>query len=69
MQLALERYAFDTLTIVDSDQLAIQPDYSLVLGTRLGDRPAAGLLRSSNRRRELGERHPPTSSAIRELEL
>ena len=69
MKLALDRYAFDTLTIVDSDQLAIQPDYSLVLGSCLSGRPAAGLLRSANRRRKPAERHPPIISAVRELEL
>ena len=69
MKLALDRYAFDTLAIVDSDQLVIRPGYSLVLGSFLGERPAAGLLRSANRRRKPAERHPPTTLAERELEL
>src|SRR5262245_30871303 len=44
MSYALEHLSFDTLTIVDSDQLAVRPGWSEHLGSFLADRPGVGLL-------------------------
>src|SRR5258706_7078451 len=47
MQFALENIAFDTLTIVDSDQLGTRPGYSECLSTALAWRAGIGLLSSA----------------------
>ncbi|WP_315817966.1 glycosyltransferase family 2 protein [Paraflavitalea speifideaquila] len=44
MQFALDNFAFDCLTIVDSDQLAIRSGYSSYLGQFLSSQPNAGIL-------------------------
>ncbi|MEX2512692.1 MAG: class I SAM-dependent methyltransferase [Cyclobacteriaceae bacterium] len=44
MDFALENYSFDTLTIVDSDQLALKPGYSPFIGNYLKDRANIGML-------------------------
>ena len=47
MQFALENFAFDTLTIVDSDQLGARPGYSEYLSRALDGRVGVGLLSSA----------------------
>ncbi len=47
MQFALENFAFDTLTIVDSDQLGARPGYSDHLSQALAGRTGVGLLSSA----------------------
>ncbi|MBL4676730.1 MAG: glycosyltransferase [Mucilaginibacter sp.] len=47
MQFALENFSFDIFTVVDSDQLAIQPGYSGFMGEFLSTKANIGLL--SNR--------------------
>lgn len=47
MQFAVDNFSFDIVTIVDSDQLAIQPNYSGFMGEFLSRRSNIGLL--SNR--------------------
>lgn len=44
MAFALDRFAFDTLTIVDSDQLALRPGYCAFLSQTLRNQPNAGIL-------------------------
>lgn len=44
MRFALEQVPFDTLTIVDSDQLALRPGYSARLGEFLADEQGVGML-------------------------
>src|SRR5690606_24662566 len=44
MDFALENYSFDTLTIVDSDQLALKPGYSSFIGGFLKNRSNIGML-------------------------
>lgn len=44
MQYALENFSFDTLTIVDSDQLAIKPGYSQFMGEYLSSKSNVGML-------------------------
>ena len=61
--------AFDLMTIVDSDQLALRPGYSEFLSRRLGSRSGLGLL---SPKPEVQERHTkiaPCVSAHQEIEL
>jgi glycosyltransferase involved in cell wall biosynthesis len=46
MQFALDNFTFDTLTIVDSDQVLIRSGYSNYLGDFLHKHPEAGMLSS-----------------------
>ena len=46
MEFALENFSFDSLTIVDSDQLSIRPGYSDYLGSFFSNRPGIGMLSS-----------------------
>ena len=46
MKFALENFSFDVLTIVDSDQLSVQPDYSSFISSFLSDKSNVGLLSS-----------------------
>jgi len=46
MRFSLDKFSFDTLTIVDSDQLAIQPGYTDYLGKFLSSRQNVGMLSS-----------------------
>ena len=47
MRFALEEFPFDTLTIVDSDQLALRPGYSERLGDFLATERGVGILGNS----------------------
>ncbi|MBO9205508.1 MULTISPECIES: glycosyltransferase [Niastella] len=47
MQFALEHYSFDTITIVDSDQLAIRKGYSVYLTAFFASRSNIGMLSSA----------------------
>jgi hypothetical protein len=69
MQWSFDNYPFDTLTIVDSDQLAIRPGYSRFLGARLDTTSGIGLLANSASR--LGPCPPggPAQAALQELDL
>jgi hypothetical protein len=68
MQFALDELHFDTLTIVDSDQLGTRPGYSEYLAGFVGGRGGVGLLGSSP-----GVVRPgtpgPAQTAFREIEL
>lgn len=69
MRFALANIPFDSLTIVDSDQLAARPGYSTRLGQVLADHGKAGLFS------DVPEVLPPTSqigpvpAAFQEVEL
>ncbi len=69
MRYALEHSPFDTLTIVDSDQLATRPGYSERIGTFLQDHPRAGMLVNTPQVQVAGTRVGPATSALREREL
>jgi predicted O-methyltransferase YrrM len=69
MKWACEDYPFDTLTIVDSDQLAIRPGYSEFLGSRLKTAPTAGILGNSSLVHLPGTNVGPAASAFHEIEL
>jgi len=70
MELALDNFTFDTLTIVDSDQLSLQKGYSEFLGTFLSNRPDVGLLSNRPERVTAMDSHIWTSiKAFEEIEL
>jgi predicted O-methyltransferase YrrM len=69
MRFALDSIPFDTMTIVDSDQLAVRPGYSQALARWLADRPRAGLLGNAPARLALGTQVGPAKAAWQEVEL
>jgi predicted O-methyltransferase YrrM len=69
MRWACDNYKFDTLTIVDSDQLAIRPGYSEYLGSHLALAPKAGVLGRSTAIHARGTRIGPAEAALQELDL
>jgi len=69
MRYAIEHLRFDTLTIVDSDQLAARPGYSNRIGAFLQDHPRAGMLVNTPQLQIAGTRVGPAASALREREL
>ncbi len=69
MKWACDNYAFDTLTIVDSDQLALRPSYSDFLASYLKTMPGTGLLGNSPAVQLPGTRVGPAEAALGEIEL
>jgi predicted O-methyltransferase YrrM len=69
MAWACDNYPFDTLTIVDSDQLAIRPGYSDFLGAHLKTMLRVGVLGNSCAIHVPGTRIGPAEAALREIEL
>ncbi len=70
MEWALENHPFDTLTIVDSDQLAMRPGYSQALATHLENVAGnPGILVNSASIQPLGTRVGPARFAHGEIEL
>jgi hypothetical protein len=69
MQWACDNQPFDTLTIVDSDQLAIRSDYSDYLGAHLKTMPSVGVLGSSSVTHLPGTRIGPAAAALEEIDL
>ncbi|MFL6210654.1 MAG: glycosyltransferase [Pyrinomonadaceae bacterium] len=67
MRHALDNFTFDTLTIVDSDQMAMRPGYSQHIVAAL--RPNVGLLGNSPSVQGAHTRVPPAVQAWREVEL
>lgn len=67
MRYALEHFEFDTLTVVDSDQLALRPGYSQHLGAALRD--GVGMFGNSPSVQGSTTRVPPAVQAWREVEL
>jgi hypothetical protein len=68
-QFALNELQFDTLTIVDSDQLAIRPGYSNLIGNFIHGRNRLGMLASFPGVLPRTTTHGPAQSAFREIEL
>jgi hypothetical protein len=60
---------YDTVTIVDSDQLALRPGYAEYLARSLRDRSDLGLLSKSPERQLPGTREGPAAAALAEHSL
>jgi len=70
MEFALQNYAFDTLTIVDSDQLCIRPGYTACLERFFDASPGIGMLSSMPARVTADNRTVYTAiQAFKEYEL
>jgi Methyltransferase domain/Glycosyl transferase family 2 len=69
MQFALQELPFDTLTIVDSDQLAARPGYSRFLAPLMDERKGVGLFGSSAAVQLPASAIGPAQTAFREVEL
>ena|GEM_PF-556169 len=67
MRHALEHFTFDTLTIVDSDQVCLRAGYAQMLGASLAAN--TGLLGNSPGVQTAATRVPPAVQAWREVEL
>jgi predicted O-methyltransferase YrrM len=69
MRFALEALPFDTLTIVDSDQLATRPGYAAYLARALAERTGVGVLGSAPGVHRRPTRLGPVEAALDELPL
>jgi hypothetical protein len=69
MQFALEQFTFDTLTIVDSDQLAVRSGYSKYLGGFLAKQSGVGMLGNAPEPQHANTPIAPAAQAWREVEL
>ena len=69
MRFGLENIQFDTLTIVDSDQLCVGRDYSRYLGRFLEGVDGVGMLGSAPEVQPWNTRIAPAAHALREREL
>ena len=69
MKFALDNFAFDTLTIVDSDQMSLRAGYPQRLADYLAGEENVGLLGNSPERQTAATRVPPAVQAWREVDL
>lgn len=69
IQLAVDSFAFDTLTIVDSDQLAVRPGYPDYLRRHLLSRTNIGILGNSTEPQPCHTGIGPARQAWKEIEL
>jgi Methyltransferase domain/Glycosyl transferase family 2 len=69
MAWACKNHPFDTLTIVDSDQLLLRPGYSDRLAPRLEVLPRVGMLGNAQVVRARGTRIGPAEAALLEIDL
>jgi hypothetical protein len=69
MRYALETLDWDTMTIVDSDQLALRPGFSRQLARHLAGRGRIGMLGNSPAVQPANSPVPPVATALREIEL
>lgn len=69
MRFALDHHPFDTLTIVDSDQLGVRPGYSAYLERYLSGRPDVGLLGNAPQPQLPTTGAGPAIAAFKEIEL
>lgn len=69
MNHALQHLPLDTLTIVDSDQLAVRPGYSQYLYGLLNGQNNVGMLGNSPSRQSSSTQVPPAAKAFEEFEL
>ncbi len=68
MRLAIATLDFDTMTIVDSDQLCLQRDYSAHLGAWLAGKSGIGLLGNNATAQGPRTRIPPAATAWQEVQ-
>lgn len=64
-----DEIGFDTLTIVDSDQLALRPGYTERIAAHLAGRPQIGLLGNGDGTQGPRTRIAPAANAWKEIEL
>src|SRR6266487_4950512 len=69
MRFALDTLSFDTLTIVDSDQLATRPGYSAFLDASLARHGRIGMFGSAPGVQPPNTRIGPPAAAVKELGL
>jgi hypothetical protein len=69
LELALEVSPFDTLTIVDSDQICVRPGYTAAVARYLADRPDVGLLGNTASDEPMQMPPHPAFTAFREMAL
>ena len=69
MRFALESFSFDTLTMVDSDQLGVQSAYSHYLGQFLSEQSDVGMLGNSPRPLPATTEVAPAAQAFKEIDL
>lgn len=69
MRFGRKEFDFQTLTIVDSDQLALRPGYSARLAQWLADRPNVGMLGNSPARQLPSTQVAPVMVAYAEIDL
>jgi hypothetical protein len=69
MSFALDNFSFDSITIVDSDQLSLRMGYSHCLSKYLSGRDHVGMLSNSPNRQPASTRIPPAVQAWREFDL
>jgi predicted glycosyltransferase involved in capsule biosynthesis len=69
MSFSLANFSFDTLTIVDSDQLGVGTNYSGYLGDFLATKSQVGVLGNSSLRQAANTRIAPAMQAWKEVEL
>jgi predicted O-methyltransferase YrrM len=69
MQFALDHFPFRTLTVVDSDQLAVRSDYSAHLAGFLNGRSGVGMLGNSSVCQSPNTRISPAQHAHKEIDL
>jgi hypothetical protein len=69
MRFLLEHIAFDTITIVDSDQLATRADYSRALADFLSSRPSVGMVVNCPGPQDEQSAAGPAKAALTERDL
>jgi len=69
MRFALDELPFDTLTVVDSDQLALRAGYAARLSRFLAGQQGVGMLGNSPAPQTWNTHIAPAKSALREVEL
>jgi hypothetical protein len=69
MRFGRAEFDFQTMTVVDSDQLALQPGYSAWLARWLKDRPQVGMLGNSPARQLPSTQVAPAMAAFTEMDL
>lgn len=69
MQFALDHLSFETITMVDSDQLAARPGYSRYLAQFLADQQGVGVVGNSTEPQPASSQIGPVAAAFKEIEL
>jgi glycosyltransferase involved in cell wall biosynthesis len=69
MQFALDNFSFDTLTIVDSDQLGVRAGYSDYLGQCISSQADVGMLGNAPDPQPSSTSVPPALQAFKEIDL